>query len=201
VSPTELEQTLHKITVEQRVAGRNVVVQEVGIDFTRLFYMLYLSLDTQVLIADTKAQIIMGANAILLAAAAFNRGEALRVFTNSSATLSDQVGLVLTLLMLLALFVSVYYALITARPNLIPPPGANRNLFFFGHIAQMDEEAYVDAFLGMSMDDVKRTVIRQIYARSVVVERKYRNVRVSLTFLFLGLVCFVAARIILSVAA
>jgi hypothetical protein len=48
---------------------------------------------------------------------------------------------------------------------------------------------------------VKRTVIRQIYARSVVVERKYRNVRVSLTFLFLGLVCFVAARIILSVAA
>lgn len=171
-------------------------VQETPLDFTRLFATLYNSLDTQVGLADSKAQLIMGVNAILLAAVSTNL-EAMRRIVGGIYSGYDVAAVVVTMLMLLAVFTSVLTALASTRPNLAPPTDAH-NLFFFDHIARMDEAEYTARFLALTMDDIRRDVAHQIHARSRVIARKYRGLRVSLSFLFVALMLFVIARLLVS---
>ena len=46
------------------------------------------------------------------------------------------------------------------------------------------------------MMDVKSAVLRQIYAKSVIVQRKYKHIHVAIRFLFLALALWLIARII-----
>jgi hypothetical protein len=172
-------------------------VENTAIDFTRLFFMLYQGLDTQIALADTKAQLIMTANAILIASIAFSRGTFANVL-NGVASPVDMITTATTLLMALFLVASVYFALLATRPRIVPPAVGTANLFFFGHIAHMDIDSYTDQFMGMSMQDIKRDVLAQIHAKSAIVERKFRSVRFSLLCLFAGLLLWILTRLILA---
>jgi hypothetical protein len=178
-------------------------VSDTLIDFTRLYSMLFNTLDMQTSIADTKAQLIITANTIMVASVAFDRNMLVNALgPNASAV--HQFSLVVTLVMATALMLSIYYALRSSRPNMRSPRAGNvqatRNPFFFGHIAQMDENAFVDAFMGQTMQDVKLNVAQQIHAKSVVVNRKFRAIASSMNFLFVALGSWLLARLILALA-
>lgn len=181
--------------------GNERVVREADIDFTRLFYMAFITLDTQIIIADTKAQLIMGANAVMIASLGFNQAETFGVLGNPAATTAQQSGLLLLLGMAVLMVMSVYYALNSSRPNLRnPQPGAmGRNLFFFGHVAQMSGDDYEQQFMGLTMEEVKRSVIRQIHAKSTIVTRKYAMINRSLMLLFLALILWLGSRVVLAI--
>lgn len=174
------------------LGGKNFVsqgnVRDVGIDFTRLFYMLYQQMDSQIVLADSKAQLIITANAIIIASITMDQG-AIRRIVAAGTALPDRVGLVLSVVMILSIILSVFYALATTRPN-IAPPTQILNLFFWGHIAQMPEADYREHFMNMSINEVKLAVITQIHARSRVVARKFRFVQRSLDFLFMSLLLY-----------
>lgn len=174
-------------------ASNERTVRDVNLDFTRLFYMAFISLDTQIGIADTKAQLIMAANTILVASIAFSPGTFSTVLLGDGGTLLQRISAGLSLAMLMALVTSIFFALGSSRPNL--RGSRRRNLFFFGHVAEMDEDEYLAAFMGMTMDQVKAAVIGQIHAKSGIVANKYRQIRLSLVFLFAGLILWIAARL------
>lgn len=184
------------------IGGKNFVatgtVREVGIDFTRLFYMLFQQMDTQIMLADSKAQLIITANAIIIASLSFDTGTIRRIVA-AGTTLPDRLGLVVSVAMIVCIILSVFYALMTTRPNLIPPTQMG-NLFFWGHIAQMSEADYRSRFMNMTIDEVKLSVITQIHARSKVVGRKFRTVQRSLDFLFISLLLYVLSYVIAGIS-
>lgn len=184
------------------IGGKNFVTQgtvrDVGIDFTRLFYMLYQQMDSQIILADSKAQLIITANAILIASISIDQG-ALRGIIAAGTTLPDRVGMFLSVAMILSIILSVFFALSTTRPN-TAPPAQMLNLFFWGHIAQMPEEDYRERFMNMSITEVKLYVITQIHARSRVVARKFRFVQRSLDFLFVSLLLYVLTYLVNGIA-
>ena len=180
------------------IGGKNFVssgaVRDVGIDFTRLFYMLYQQMDSQIILADSKAQLIITANAIIIASITLDQG-AIRRILATGTSLPDRLGLGLPVAMIVCIMLSVFYALATTRPNLAPPTQM-LNLFFWGHIAQTPEAEYRDKFMNMSIDEVKLSVITQIHARSRVVARKFRHVQRSLDFLFISLMLYLLTYIV-----
>ena len=180
------------------IGGKNFVssgtVRDVGIDFTRLFYMLYQQMDSQITLADSKAQLIITANAIIIASITLDQGAIRRILAAGTSP-ADRVGLGLSIAMIVCIMLSVFYALATTRPNLAPPTQV-LNLFFWGHIAQIPEAEYREKFMGMSIDEVKLSVITQIHASSRVVARKFRHVQHSLDFLFISLVLYLLTYIV-----
>lgn len=184
------------------IGGKNFIssgtVRDVGIDFTRLFYMLYQQMDSQIMLADSKAQLIITANAIIIASFTLDQG-AIRRILAAGTSLTDRIGLGLSVAMIVCIILSVFYALATTRPNLAPPAQV-LNLFFWGHIAQVPEAEYREKFMNMSIDEVKLSVITQIHARSRVVARKFRRVQRSLDFLFISLVLYLLTYIVQGIA-
>lgn len=184
------------------IGGKNFIssgtVRDVGIDFTRLFYMLYQQMDSQIMLADSKAQLIITANAIIIASFTLDQG-AIRRILAVGTSLTDRIGLGLSVAMIVCIMLSVFYALATTRPNLSPPAQV-LNLFFWGHIAQVPEAEYREKFMNMSIDEVKLSVITQIHARSRVVARKFRRVQRSLDFLFISLVLYLLTYIVQGIA-
>lgn len=179
-------------------------VKDAAIDFTRLLAMAFVSLDTQIAIADTKSQIIIGANTILIASLGLNQDAIIGMLTGDTSTLGQQLGAGLMLIMAVILMASVYYALAGSRPNLRQPqPGttvpaaSGGNLFFFGHVASMTQTDFEAAFLDQTMEEVKQDVAAQIHAKSVIVTRKYRMINISLRLLFLALFVWLFSRMVL----
>ncbi|MFQ3567861.1 MAG: Pycsar system effector family protein [Aggregatilineales bacterium] len=172
-----------------------VTVAAANIDFTRLVYMLHMSMDMQISIADTKAQLIMGANAILIASIALNPGALSSALITADTQPVERFAVAISLLMVVALLISIYFALSSARPKLRGGTKQN-NLFFFGTAAALEEAAYVEQFMALTMDDIKTSVIAQVHAKAVIVEKKYRGIRSSLLFLFIALLLWLLARLV-----
>lgn len=164
-------------------------VSGVWLDFSRMFFMLYSNLDVQIQIADNKAHLVMAANTILLTGLALNSSSAETIFNDLSNPLAI-LALLSTLAMVGMIFGSLYYALMVARPRLIPASEQD-NLFFFGDISNLQREEFVQRFMGQNMTEIKAAVLQQVHARSKVVMRKYADSRRSINFLVAAIVFWV----------
>lgn len=173
-------------------------VADIGLDFSRLFYMLYNHLDVQVQIADNKTNLILAANTILLTAFALNPGT-LEGALGAIDSLEDALVLASIIVMLVSVITSVIFALVAARPRTIRPHRPN-NLFFFGDIVQHQQQDFVAAFMEQSIEDVRRNIIEQIYARSQVVTRKYNLINRSVLFLMLAILFWTSTQVLTAIA-
>jgi hypothetical protein len=164
--------------------------------------MLYNNLDVQVQIADNKAHLVMAANTILLTGLALNREGLQTAFQDFGDPLS-LLALGATLLMLLMIFGSLYFALMVARPRLIGISKATdtpRNLFFFGDVQSLGRDDFVEQFMHQDMTTIKRQVLQQIHNRSRVVMRKYEDSRRSINYLVGAIVFWVLAQMLMAAA-
>jgi hypothetical protein len=189
-----VEHPADAVNLNPRLALNDASVQQAPLDFSRMIYMSFLGLDTQISIADTKAQLIMTANTILIASMVIAPGSLGAVLSGQAVTPRDSLVTLLLLGMGACLVVSIYNALRSSGPRMTA--SRRPNLFFFGHVAAMSEEEFEESFLGMNMMDVKSAVLRQIYAKSVIVQRKYKHIHLAIRFLFLALGLWLIARVI-----
>jgi len=137
--------------------------------------------------ADQKASILMGASFV--------------VFSISvSRAFSGSLPLSLAVLALFA-FLSSLCAALAVLPRLSNslPPGARRNMLFFGHFHDLDEEQWTLGLLGQMHTDeeVFRLMLHDIYQNGKVLEqRKYRMLgyayRLFVSGLVITLVVFMA---------
>lgn len=170
------------------------------INWDQVYYTTVMDLDAQISLAETKAHLIMGASAILLAAIGLDRGSAHRYLLNGQASWLEHLSFILLLLTFCSLLVSIFYALVTARPNLRHPRQAC-NPLFFSHAALMTEQEYLDNFLNISKPNLTECMIAQLYSKSRVTQQKFYNTQRSLDFLFLTFVLWMISRLLLAFAA
>lgn len=165
-----------------------------NIEVTRLLNMMYIDMEQQIGRADTKSQIILSANAILIAIFA-NFGLGIEHIGSGGSALNSIVVISLTITILLALVVSVYFALSATMPR-VGTAKDDLNLLYSKHIANLTPEAYIDTFLGMTVQDLKRSVLHQIHAKAGIVERKFKYVQRSIVFIFLAITLWAALELL-----
>lgn len=169
-------------------------VAEAGVDFSYLLYMLSSNLDEQIRLADSKANLVLGANAILLTVTELKQGALRSLVTGAISPTLDNAMLLFSLGTLAALLVSVVYAVRTSIPNL----GAGtsvQNLFFFDHIQQLPAREFVERFMAQNGQDIKRHVLEQVHARSRIASVKFRRLRISMIALLAGAGCWVLSQL------
>nr|MBN1229172.1 hypothetical protein [Anaerolineae bacterium] len=166
------------------------------LDLTRLLNMVYMDMENQISRADTKAQIILSANAILLAIFANTR----RGFSFSSISVlagKDILAIIMTLVLLILLILSVYFAVSATFPRK-GTHSTHISLAFSQHIASLSPEGYVDLFMNTSLQEMKRMVIHQIHAKAGVVTAKFRAVSRSIVFFMLAITLWAVSEIVIS---
>ena len=128
--------------------------------------------------ADQKASILMGATFLVFT---------LSVGQASSGTLSLPL-----LVMACFAFVSAFCAVLAIVPSIRPPQGPleRQNLLFFGHFANLSEEAFVDSMLERLRSDetMFTTMLRDIHQNGQVLQRKkYRYLTLAYYVFLAGL--------------
>jgi|YNPNPStandDraft_1061719.scaffolds.fasta_scaffold15044_5 hypothetical protein len=168
-------------------------------DLHELEVLLFEHIEHQISFADTKAQLTLTAGALLAAGmAVFGQGSA-SALLDSTAPLLTRLNGLLIVLMVGMLTLSVYYALLAARPN-FTPPAHGKNLFFFGHIVQFAEPDFVRVFSEQTEEQVHAALLSQVYAKSRIANRKFLRVRHSLNFLVGAFVLWAGAQLLLVLA-
>jgi hypothetical protein len=134
--------------------------------------------------ADQKASILMGATFLVFSIAV-------------SQAFAGRLPWSLGILAVFA-FLSAICAVLAVLPRLSGtlPPGARRNLLFFGHFHDLDEEDWtLDVLAEMRSDEaVYRSMLHDIYQNGQVLQhRKYRFLGYAYRLFVAGLVVTLAA--------
>ena len=136
--------------------------------------------------ADQKASILMGASFLVFSIAV-------------SRSFTGELPWSLGILALFA-FLSALCAVMAVLPSLTKPKaGGPRNLMFFGHFHDADEEEWTQEVLGNLHADeaVFRLMLRDIYQNGQVLQhRKYRFLTLAYRLFVVGLVATLAAFVI-----
>ncbi len=173
---------------------------EMDAEMAQLAVVLFEHVEGQIAQADTKAQLTLAADTLLAAALTLaGRGAGLRLL-DPAAALPERLGGGLGLLSFLALVISVYLALVAARPRLTVA-GQRRSLFYFGHIAQVREAEFIREFQDSTALELRVSLLAQVHSKAVIAQRKFASVRGSISFLIAALVLWAVMQIALAFVA
>jgi len=169
------------------------------VDVTRLLYMLYQDVESQINRADLKAQITLSTSAIV-SAMVVNLGFGFQSATLGSWRAVEWLALLLYSLFMACICGAIAHALAAAFPRSIGHSlevPEDPNLYFSGHIVLMDPVDYSTRFGQQSNSDVRDRVLWQIHAKSRVLDAKLRHIRAGLKLLPLAMILWVGARVVL----
>lgn len=155
----------------------NDLVGDYRVDFTRLLYMHHLELDNAIRQADQKANLILGVDAILIAG-----------ITTETIQTTSVGGFPIESVVLIGVLASVFYSILAVMPRFTKDKTRVGTDHFFGDIVKISEEAFLARWMDMSLQQVKESVLSQIYAKSFIAQRKFNNVRRSTMLLLVALV-------------
>jgi hypothetical protein len=136
--------------------------------------------------SDTKAQVILAADAILLGWFGTLNSNVLPALLAGNSAPSTRATSLLVASVFTALFLSVVSGLVVIWPR----SGSSRgtSLVYFGSIARRGESEFIATFLRQSRMEVTQTVLAGVHAEARIARRKYRWVSVSVAFLLVTLV-------------
>lgn len=136
--------------------------------------------------SDTKAQVILAADAILLGWFGTLNVNALPVLIAGNAAPAARATSVLVGLIVGALFLSVVSGLAVILPRFGSSRGTS--LVYFGSIARQGESEFVATFMRQSQVEVTQTVLAGVHAEARIARRKFRWVSLSVAFLLVALI-------------
>ncbi|QPC81425.1 hypothetical protein G4Y79_17210 [Phototrophicus methaneseepsis] len=165
-------------------------------DYTRILNSLGTEMDGAIRHADLKAQLILGVDAILLAAVANFPLNEFGLILNGSASIAERGVLLLEVLVVGAILLSLIFALMTIMPRIRSGTRGSANLFFFADIVKFKEKDYIERYLTSSDDELKEAILAQVHAKSDIVMTKFEQVRLSLVSLFMAAVGWAAVTVL-----
>jgi len=142
-------------------------------------------LTSQIQYADTKASLILGADAILLGSLAATVADRVTRMLENWYSTADLVAVILLAVALLMLGGSIYYALIVTRPSMGRPHTAG--LFYFGMMRVLEREDFIQQFESLTVPDVRQDLLSQVYTLANITHRKFRRNAIALNLLLGGL--------------
>jgi hypothetical protein len=161
--------------------------------------LLFEQTASQISLADTKAQLTLAADAILVAAISpLGKGIFGRV-TDASLPVLTRASAACTIGTFAALLISFAFALVAVRPRL-RTRSHQPSMMYFRQIIRQPEQDFVDRFLHQTPEQVHRALLGEVYAQSVIATRKFVQVRWSVIFLLLALVLWAGAQGLLAIA-
>ena len=179
----------------------STLVNSTAVDLTRLIYMLYQDIESQINRADLKAQITLSTSAIL-AAMVSNLGLGL-----ASPDMQHWSGREWTVVTVYGGFIAmictaIAHALLAAFPRSIGKTKSlpeEANLYFTADIVRLSPDIYSQLFGIQHNSDVRDRVLKQIHAKARVLEAKLDHVRKGLKFLSLAMITWLLIRVLLVV--
>jgi hypothetical protein len=153
--------------------------------------MVFEHFEGQLRFGDTKAQLTLGVNAVLIGSLASFGKEAFSVLLDPSASSLEKAVGVLAVALFVSILLSVMFSLLAAQPILRPPsrkPEApqNGNPYFFGSVQGLSPSDYVRRFGAQSAEQARAAILEQAQAKARIAERKFANTRRGLYFLYLS---------------
>ncbi len=175
------------------------LVSEAPVDFSRLLYLLYVDIEQQITRADTKSQLILSIDTVLLAVISSSI-LGLPTGAGLDTALPIPVLILIDLFILAMLLVSIIYAVQATLPRFSrsQPPG-QRSFYFVEHIVAQPANEYADAFLQLPLEQVKRDIMIQIHAKAGVAQHKFRKVQRSMLCALIGISAWGVLRVLLSI--
>ncbi|WP_291073669.1 Pycsar system effector family protein [Empedobacter sp. UBA5987] len=141
-------------------------------------------------IADSKANILLSVNAIVISIA-------LSTLVPKLGSPKNEYLLLPSIVMLLSSVVSIIFAILATKPNVTYESfneedikNKKVNLLFFGNFYQMSLDAYEEAMqeLMKDRDYLYNSMTRDLYYLGKVLERKYRLLSITYTIFMIGTV-------------
>lgn len=149
-------------------------------------------------IADSKANILLSVNAIIISIALSTLIPKLDSPSNGHLVLP-------TFVMLMSSVITIIFAILSTRPKVTKGVFTRKdiedqkvNLLFFGNFYKMPLEEYHWAMNEMMKDReyLYNSMIKDLYFLGVVLERKYRLLRLAYNFFMVGIIVSVVAFVI-----
>ena len=166
------------------------------LDITRVIQILYQDVEMQINRADLKAQITLSTAAIL-SALVVNVGLGITTRKVWDWSAMEWAAAAVYLLFLACLCATIIQALLLRfRPvNMdVLNNRANPSLYFSGHIITLDADDYAQRFEEQSNANVLSRLIKQVHAKSRVLELKLEHIRVGLRCLGVALLLWLLSR-------
>ena len=146
-------------------------------------------------IADSKANILLSVNAIIISIALSTLIPKLDSPSNSHLVIP-------TFIMLMSSVITIIFAILSTRPKVTKGVFTKKdiedkkvNLLFFGNFYKMPLEDYKWAMNEMMKDReyLYNSMIKDLYYLGIVLEKKYRLLRIAYNFFMIGIVLSVIA--------
>lgn len=149
-------------------------------------------------IADTKANILLSVNAIIISLALANLIPKLEQISNRHLLWP-------TLILILFSVASIVLSIMSTRPNVTTGEFTDDqvrtkkvNLLFFGNFHKMPLDKYRNSLMDLlnEKEDVYDSLIKDLYFLGVVLARKYKLLRLTYTIFMIGIILSVVAFVI-----
>ncbi|MEP3044910.1 Pycsar system effector family protein, partial [Nonlabens ulvanivorans] len=149
-------------------------------------------------IADTKANILLSVNAIIISLALANLIPKLEQVSNRHLLWP-------TLILVLFSVASIVLSIMSTRPNITSGEFTDDevrerkvNLLFFGNFHKMPLNKYKDSVMDLleEKEEVYESLIKDLYYLGVVLARKYKLLRLTYTIFMIGIIGSVLAFVI-----
>lgn len=179
----------------------NTPVGGTPLDITRVIQILYQDVELQINRADLKAQITLSTAAIL-AALVVNVGFGIATRELASWNALEWAAAGVYLFFLTCLCATIIHALMATYPRAVTrmKDKSRPSLYFSGHIITLDTDEYAQRFEQQANAEVLSRLIKQIHAKSRVLEMKLAHIRVGLRCLGVALLLWLVARGLLVIA-
>jgi hypothetical protein len=149
-------------------------------------------------IADSKANILLSVNAIIISIA-------LSILIPKLDSPKNVHLMIPTFIMLMSSVTTIIFAILSTRPKVTKGVFSRQdienqkvNLLFFGNFYKMPLEEYQWAMNEMMKDKdyLYNSMIKDLYYLGVVLEKKYRLLRLTYNFFMIGIIVSVIAFVI-----
>ena len=168
-----------------------------------LFRVTYRTQINLIRIADNKANMILGINAMIISVIFAITGSRM-IFSTDSINGNLALIIPVIVIMLTALFTALY-AIRAAQPRLITPKEAKisenkkASILFFENIWNLTTEDYINKMEIMlnSSRDIYENMIIDIHNQAKVLHRKYRLLRIAYIIFMFGYVISIVSFLIL----
>jgi hypothetical protein len=155
---------------------------------------LFDHLDDQINRTDTKAQVVLATDALLLGWFSTQHLIAMQALLGGHAAAAARIAALLTAFVFVGLFLSLASGLMVIWPRAGAATGTT--LVYFVGISRRSEPGFVAAFLHQPRAEVIQNVLAGVHATARIVQQKFRWVSVSVASLLATLVLWTALEVL-----
>lgn len=160
---------------------------------------LFVSLESQILLADRKVQAVFGLNAFLVAALSLQNQRSLQSILSAGLTVNIVLDLLLKISFLVCVSIATWSAVRALTPRVRRKVRTSSqqksSLFFFNDIKAQTFREFSSAFIKLTHEEALEELLGSAYALSGILQIKYKMLKRSIFFISLALLVWILLQI------